>query len=126
MRCLSCGFENPEGIKFCGECGTSLTAQPLAPSLQTLTPSPRTYTPPHLAERILAEQGQVEEGIAQIAPPKAIRGDDNVIYVEAGYRTEEETFLVGDRMAEVGADVVEETGVLVALAPFVVEEARQT
>lgn len=57
---------------------------------------------------------------APVFPPKAIRGEDNVIYVEAGYGTEEETFLVGDHMAEVGADIVEETGVLVALAPFVV------
>src|SRR5215471_7296848 len=24
MRCTSCGFENPEGTKFCGECGRSL------------------------------------------------------------------------------------------------------
>jgi predicted ATPase/class 3 adenylate cyclase len=23
MRCLSCGFENPEGLKFCNECGTA-------------------------------------------------------------------------------------------------------
>jgi hypothetical protein len=49
-----------------------------------------------------------------------------VVCVEAGYKTEEDTFLVGDRMAEVGADIVEETGVLVALAPFVVEETGQS
>src|SRR5262245_17592567 len=24
MRCTSCGFENPEGLKFCEECGTQL------------------------------------------------------------------------------------------------------
>src|SRR5262249_10756516 len=24
MRCASCGFENPEGLKFCNECGTAL------------------------------------------------------------------------------------------------------
>jgi class 3 adenylate cyclase/predicted ATPase len=24
MRCPSCGFENPEGLKFCNECGTTL------------------------------------------------------------------------------------------------------
>src|SRR5437870_10119 len=24
MRCPSCGLENPEGMKFCGECGSSL------------------------------------------------------------------------------------------------------
>jgi hypothetical protein len=61
-----------------------------------------------------------------VCPPKAIRGEDNVIYVEVGYPTEEETFLVGDRMAEVGANILEDTGVLVALAPFVVEKARRT
>jgi hypothetical protein len=61
-----------------------------------------------------------------VVPPKAIRGEDNVVYVEAGYKTEEDTFLVGDRMAEVGADIVEETGVLVALAPFVVEKTEQS
>jgi len=61
-----------------------------------------------------------------VCPPKALHGEDNVIYVEVGYRTEEETFRVGDRMAEVGADILEETGVLIALAPFVIEEARQT
>ncbi|MBI3800798.1 MAG: AAA family ATPase, partial [Deltaproteobacteria bacterium] len=25
MRCTSCGFENPEGLNFCGQCATSLT-----------------------------------------------------------------------------------------------------
>ena len=25
MRCESCGFENPEGMSFCGKCGTALT-----------------------------------------------------------------------------------------------------
>jgi len=53
-------------------------------------------------------------------PPTAILGQDKVLYVEVGYKTEEDTFLVGDRMAEIGADIVEETGVLIALAPFVV------
>ena len=61
-----------------------------------------------------------------VDPPKAIRGEDNVIYVEAGYRTEEDTFVIGDRMAEIGADIVEKTGVLVALAPFVAEETKQS
>jgi hypothetical protein len=61
-----------------------------------------------------------------VYPPKAIRGDDNVIYVEVGYKTDDETLLVGDHMAEIGADILEETGVLVALAPFVAAEARQS
>ena len=56
-----------------------------------------------------------------VTQPKAICGEDNVIYVEVGYRSEEDSFLVGDRMAEVGAQIVEEMDILVALAPFVVE-----
>jgi hypothetical protein len=57
-----------------------------------------------------------------LIPPKAIQGEDNVIYVEAGYGTEDDTFLVGDQMAAIGADIVEATGVLIALAPFVAGE----
>ena len=57
-----------------------------------------------------------------VTQPKAICGEDNVIYVEVGYRSEEDSFLVGDRMAEVGAQIVEEMDILVALAPFVVEK----
>jgi hypothetical protein len=59
-----------------------------------------------------------------VTQPKAICGEDNVIYVEVGYRSEEDSFVVSDHMAEVGADIVEETDILVALAPFVVEESR--
>ncbi len=58
--------------------------------------------------------------------PKAVLGEDNIIFVEVGYKTDEDTFLIGDRMAEVAADFLEETRVLVVLAPFVAAEARQT
>jgi len=57
-----------------------------------------------------------------IMQPKAICGEDNVIYIEVGYRTEEDSFLVGDHMAKIGAEIVEEMDILVALAPFVIEE----
>lgn len=56
---------------------------------------------------------------APVTQPKAICGEDNVIYVEVGYQTEEETFVIGDLMAEVGAQIVEDSDILVALAPFV-------
>jgi len=59
-----------------------------------------------------------------VCPPKVIRGEDNVIYVEVGYGTDEETLLVSKCMADVGADILEETGLLVALAPFVVATAK--
>ena len=62
---------------------------------------------------------------APMSQPKAICGEDNVIYVEVGYRTEEDTLLAGEQMAPVGAQIVEETDVLVALAPFVVEKTRE-
>ena len=61
-----------------------------------------------------------------VSPPKAVCGEDHVIYVEAGYRTEEDTFLAGDYMAQVGAQIVEDTDILVALAPFVVEEPQRS
>ena len=24
MKCVKCGFDNPEGMQFCGKCGTKL------------------------------------------------------------------------------------------------------
>lgn len=62
---------------------------------------------------------------APITPPKAICGEDNIIYVEAGYRTDKETFVVGDYMAHVGAQIVEGNDIFVALAPFVVEAPQR-
>ena len=56
-RCPNCGSENVARAKFCMECGTALT-EPINP--QPSTPSPHTYTPPHLAERIRAEQAALE------------------------------------------------------------------
>ena len=55
---------------------------------------------------------------APVETPKVIMGDDGVIYVKARFATEEEAWSAGEKMAEVGADIVEETDVLVALAPF--------
>ncbi|HSX80735.1 MAG TPA: hypothetical protein VLQ80_19445 [Candidatus Saccharimonadia bacterium] len=50
--------------------------------------------------------------------PQVIMADDGVVYVKARFATEEEAWSAGEKMAEVGADIVEETDVLVALAPF--------
>jgi class 3 adenylate cyclase/tetratricopeptide (TPR) repeat protein len=55
--CASCGASNPPGQKFCGECGAALTpAAALAPQLR----APETYTPKHLAERILTSKASLE------------------------------------------------------------------
>ena len=81
MRCLRCQHENDSGQKFCGECGAPLAAA--CPScgasnspeqkfcgqcgarLGEGTPpskfvSPQTYTPKHLAERILLSKEALE------------------------------------------------------------------
>src|SRR5438552_5206118 len=56
--CLSCDFLNEGSEKFCGGCGRSLTL--------TLTPaeprfsSPHSYTPKHLAEKILTSKAALE------------------------------------------------------------------
>jgi class 3 adenylate cyclase/tetratricopeptide (TPR) repeat protein len=54
-RCPQCGFDNPQGFAFCGQCATPLTA---APSI--VAPSPQTYTPAHLAEKILTSKTALE------------------------------------------------------------------
>ncbi|NVK40066.1 MAG: AAA family ATPase [Oceanospirillaceae bacterium] len=73
MRCASCGFENPQDANFCDQCGTPLPrrcphcdhelrpggrfcgycGKPLS---EQGAVAPVHYTPPHLAERIRAEQ----------------------------------------------------------------------
>ncbi len=55
--CPNCGCENAARAKFCMECGTSLTT---LPNSQPPTPSPDISPPPHLAERIRAEQAALE------------------------------------------------------------------
>jgi class 3 adenylate cyclase/tetratricopeptide (TPR) repeat protein len=54
-RCPECGFDNPQGFAFCGQCASRLT---IAPSMTA--PSPQTYTPTHLAEKILTSKSALE------------------------------------------------------------------
>ena len=76
MHCPSCGFENPEGLKFCNECGAPLRMpcaqcgfanQPQAKfcgecgaSLSPHSPVFPRYTPAHLAEKILTSRSALE------------------------------------------------------------------
>jgi hypothetical protein len=81
MRCSSCSSENREGRKFCAACGAGLTLacsacgannQPgerfcgecgkqLADAAKESTPrDPRSYTPKHLAEKILTSRSALE------------------------------------------------------------------
>ncbi len=56
--CPACGFTNNPGVKFCGGCGTPLTSAP-QPGEQRFA-SPQSYTPKHLAEKILSSRGVIE------------------------------------------------------------------
>ncbi len=70
--CRSCGFTNEPGEKFCGGCGQPMAAPAKAPPEPPAPPtpppiapspsfaSPETYTPKHLAERILTSKSAVE------------------------------------------------------------------
>jgi class 3 adenylate cyclase/tetratricopeptide (TPR) repeat protein len=59
--CPSCGFANPEGFAFCGKCGARV-GEVSAPPLQgpPTFASPRSYTPNHLAEKILRSKSALE------------------------------------------------------------------
>ncbi len=62
--CTACGFESPPDFEFCGKCGTSLQASgsrvqgsgQASPSQR----SPRSYTPKHLADKILQPKSALE------------------------------------------------------------------
>jgi len=81
MRCPQCGHDNGAELKFCGECGTRLTllcsecgarnapgqkfcgecgARACHGSAATRPPSPESYTPTHLAERIVTSKAALE------------------------------------------------------------------
>jgi hypothetical protein len=54
--CSSCGFANPAEFAFCGKCGTSVeSSKPVVPTAPGYA-SPRSYTPKHLAEKILTSR----------------------------------------------------------------------
>jgi len=55
--CASCGFSNDPGDQFCGGCAQPLRAVTGAPSKFQ---SPETYTPKHLAEKILTSKAALE------------------------------------------------------------------
>jgi class 3 adenylate cyclase/tetratricopeptide (TPR) repeat protein len=58
-RCPQCGADVLPRAKFCAECGTPLTAQAPAPPAAPLS-SPLRYTPPYLAEKIFTSRSALE------------------------------------------------------------------
>src|SRR5262249_31402488 len=83
MKCPSCGCENREGARFCGECAAPLAEALVCTKCGTANPKgrkfcdscgnrigdvanrvqqsdPRFYTPKHLAEKILTSRSALE------------------------------------------------------------------
>ncbi len=56
MACPACGASTETAQKFCGACGAALTGT----GARRAEPSPASYTPQHLAEKILASKSAVE------------------------------------------------------------------
>jgi hypothetical protein len=55
LPCAQCGGELAPGKRFCGSCGA-----PAAGESAARTPSPDSYTPKHLAEKILTSKAALE------------------------------------------------------------------
>src|SRR2546427_10605117 len=55
--CAACGQPLPEGAKFCMQCGAAVGR---SSSAATAVRAPESYTPPHLAEKILASRSAIE------------------------------------------------------------------
>jgi class 3 adenylate cyclase/tetratricopeptide (TPR) repeat protein len=55
VDCPACGADNPPGHKFCGQCATGLPASHRSRFL-----APDSYTPKHLADKILISRGALE------------------------------------------------------------------
>ena len=56
--CPACGFANEPGEKFCGGCAAPLTAE--SRQAEPRFAAPDTYTPKHLAEKILTSKAALE------------------------------------------------------------------
>ena len=56
LVCGQCGAELPPGVKFCNRCGKPAAETRSRPS----APEPRSYTPRHLAEKILTTRSALE------------------------------------------------------------------
>jgi class 3 adenylate cyclase/tetratricopeptide (TPR) repeat protein len=59
LTCTQCSTELPPNARFCLECGQSAARRPASAAAHPV-PSPQTYTPQHLAERIISSRGALE------------------------------------------------------------------
>jgi class 3 adenylate cyclase/tetratricopeptide (TPR) repeat protein len=96
MSCPSCGHENPAGARFCNDCGARLAAPATAPE-------PRSYTPRHLVQKILASKSALEGE----RKPVTVLFADVVRSMELAERVDpEEWHRILDRLFRILADGV--------------------
>src|SRR5262245_19469198 len=60
LTCASCGTELPIGSRFCNKCGTPLAEATPNGTAHSVFSSPESYTPKHLAEKILISKAALE------------------------------------------------------------------
>ena len=58
--CAGCGAKVEAGSKFCDSCGAPLATTPVQPTAAPRFVSPESYTPKHLAEKILTSKSALE------------------------------------------------------------------
>ena len=59
-RCPACQSPNPPGNRFCHQCGGALDVVATTAMPSTAFPSPRAYTPKHLADKILTSASALQ------------------------------------------------------------------
>lgn len=71
MKCPKCQFENPDGAKFCNECGHELDSKPKAPlkilSFEDKLEKFQRYLPKGLTEKILNQKDKIEGERKQVS-----------------------------------------------------------
>src|SRR6516225_9206880 len=79
--CPKCGEPNRQGAKFCRNCGQLINhTAAAAPATVPGVPSPETYVPRHLAEKILASRQTLEGERKQVTVLFAdIRGSTKLV-----------------------------------------------
>ena len=65
MTCTACGAGHPPGAKFCRKCGERIGASE-RPSAPRISFEPHSYTPKHLAEKILTSRSALEDERKQV------------------------------------------------------------
>ena len=71
MQCLGCRTDNSPQAKFCLGCDARLVIVCPAVASTIRSPSPVSYTPRHLAGRILTSRSDPENERKQITVPRA-------------------------------------------------------